>query len=109
MVERRRSPRKSPTHPIEVNNAITGETIGHIDNLSVTGLKLVTNRLLRDDALFQLMFRLPGKDGQSHLMEIGVYKAWGKDTTTPGQYWAGFRIIDIGTEDYAILGDWVRD
>ena len=108
MVERRRNPRKSPNHPIEVNNAITGETIGHVDNLSITGLKLVTNRAMPDDALFQFMFRLAGKDGQSHLMEIGVYKAWGKETPTPGQYFAGFRIIDISSEDYATLGDWVR-
>ena len=25
----------------------------------------------------------------------------------PGQFWSGFRIIDIGAEDYNVLYDWV--
>lgn len=107
MIERRRSSRKSPNHPIEVNNAITGETIGHIGNLSVNGLMLITTKQMQDDALFQLMFRLPGRDGHTHLLEIGVYKSWGRNAPSPGQYWAGFRIIDISAEDYNVLTDWV--
>jgi hypothetical protein len=105
MAEQRRSPRRRADHAIFVANAITGETLGHVGNLSTDGMLLVANRELAGDALFQVRFELPHQ-GRPHRLEIGVHEQWGEPGRGRGQYWVGFRIIDIGAEDRSVLASW---
>jgi len=106
--EHRRSQRKRANRIINVMNAITGQQIGHIGNLSIDGMLVITNRKLPEDALFQFTFHLPsGATAQQHQLEIGVHEQWCEAANAPGQFWSGFRIIDIGTEDFNVLQDWV--
>ena len=42
-----------------------------------------------------------------HLLEVGVHEQWCESANVPGQYWSGFRIIDIAPDDYNVLYDWV--
>jgi hypothetical protein len=108
MLEHRRCRRRRALSVIQVFDAITGEAIGHIGDLSVEGMLLVSNRAVPDDALFQVMFSLPRDGAQSsHDIEIGVHEQWSEATSFPGQYWAGFRIIDISPPDYRLLAEWV--
>jgi len=109
VVENRRSRRKSAGNQnIAVIDAITDEPIGFVGNLSVDGMLLVANRALPDNALFQFRFELPTEKGTSHQFEIGMHEQWGEPASIPGQFWAGFRIIDIGFEDRAALTAWVN-
>lgn len=106
--EHRRSQRKRAHHAIQVNDSISGQQIGHIGNLSVDGMLLITSRQLPEDALFQLQFELPnGATARMHQLELGVHEQWCEQANVPGQFWTGFRIIDIGPEDYGVLCDWV--
>ena len=107
MIENRRSPRKSVQQGIEVKDALTGQPIGYLGNLSADGLLLITNRQMQDNALFQLGFELPNAQGVPHRFEIGVHEQWSEPANIPGQYWAGFRIIDISPEDRTALAAWV--
>jgi len=107
MVEHRRSHRKRAQQAIQVTNAITGEPLGYIGNLSTDGMLLIGSRTLPDDALFQVTFQLPNGTARPHLLEVGIHEQWGEAANIPGQYWSGFRIIDIGPEDYAALADWI--
>lgn len=106
MIENRRSRRKPTTHGIEVTNSLTGEAVGHVGNLSSDGMLLIAQRQIPDDALFQFSFELPGS-APPRRIEIGVHEQWGEPANTPGQYWAGFRIIDIAPEDRVALSAWV--
>jgi hypothetical protein len=36
-----------------------------------------------------------------------VHEQWSEPASVPGQYWAGFRIIDIAPEDRTALIAWV--
>jgi hypothetical protein len=108
MVEHRHARRKPPAHAIDVTNAITEEVVGQIGNLSTDGMMLIANRPMPEDALFQFIFQLPGKDGQPRVLELGVHEQWTEAVQAPGQFWAGYRIIDIGEHDYSILHDWVH-
>ena len=106
--EHRRSQRKRAHHMIHVTNAITGQQIGHIGNMSIDGMLLISNQQLPEDALFQFTFSLPsGATASQHQLEIGVHEQWAETASVPGQFWSGFRIIDIGPEDYNVLYDWV--
>lgn len=108
MNEQRSSQRKRVETTIQVSNAITGQWVGHIGNLSVEGMLLISDRQLPDNALFQFIFQLPDPDsGRSHKLEVGVHEQWSEAANVPGQFWTGFRIIDISPQDYEILYDWV--
>jgi hypothetical protein len=105
--EQRRSKRKPPEHVIHVVNAMTGQSIGRIGNLSIDGLMLMATVPLREDALYQFVFSLPGNAGHPVPVEVGVHEQWLEPAGAPGQYWAGFRIIDISAPDYETLRHWV--
>lgn len=107
MIENRRSRRKQTGQSIEVTNSLTGETIGQIGNLSVDGMLLIAHRHIADDALFQLNFVLPGSQPERRI-EVGVHEQWGEPAKTPGQFWSGFRIIDIAPDDRIALSAWVE-
>lgn len=107
--ESRHQPRKKTTHIIQVTNAMTGEIIGRIGNLSLDGMMLILHQQLRENALFQFIVPLSGQQGQNRKLEIGVCEQWSEEGHLPGQFWAGFRIIDISPADYALLGSWVSN
>ena len=107
MIENRRSRRRQTQQGIDVTNVLTGETIGQVGNLSADGMLLVANRSIADGALFQVAFDLPGAEPPRRLA-VGVYEQWNEAANTPGQFWTGFRIIDIAPDDRVALGAWVE-
>lgn len=109
MTEHRRAQRKRADIVIQVTNAITGEIMGRIGNLSAEGLMLITSRPVRDDALYQFIFHLPNDHGPPHTVEVGAHEQWSEPASAPGQYWAGFRFIDISEADAAVLGQWLSE
>ncbi|MCE5232611.1 MAG: PilZ domain-containing protein [Mizugakiibacter sp.] len=109
MSEQRRARRKHVADVIEVGNAITGASMGRIGNLSRTGLMLISHEPVREDALYQLSFRLAGADGVVRMLEMGVHEQWSEPAAVPGQYWAGFRIIALGEDDAVVLDAWLAD
>lgn len=109
MSEHRRNTRKRAHHAIAVNDAIAGHQLGYVGNLSIDGMLLISGRQMPENALFQVKFELPnGATAKSHTLEIGLHEQWSETANVPGQFWTGFRIIDMGPEDYNILFDWVN-
>jgi hypothetical protein len=106
-IENRRSRRKRVQDGIDVRNALTGEVVGFVGNLSVDGMLLIANRGLPENALFQFSFELPVDGGTPRRFEVGVHEQWGEPANIPGQHWYGFRIIDIAPEDRQALAAWV--
>jgi hypothetical protein len=101
--EQRRSKRKFVDGVVHVTNAMTGVVIGRVGNLSIDGMMVIANSPVREDALFQLVFHLPDTDGRPVPMEVGVHEQWTEPASAPGQYWAGFRIIDIAPRELEVL------
>ncbi|HET9834780.1 MAG TPA: PilZ domain-containing protein [Rhodanobacteraceae bacterium] len=107
--EQRRATRKRVHDPIEVSDALTGENMGRIGNLSRNGMMLIGRHMLTPDALYQVRFHLPDSAGHKHLLEIGVHEQWSEPAAVPGQHWAGLRIIALTDADNAVLGDWLDE
>jgi hypothetical protein len=105
--EHRRNKRKRADVIVQVTNALTGEVMGRVGNLSTDGMMLVANRALREDALYQFVFHLPDERGHAHPLEVGVHEQWSEPANVPGQFWAGFRFIDIGDDDFVLLSRWI--
>jgi hypothetical protein len=106
--ERRSAPRKPISAPIEVVDSMSGENIGRVGNLSRTGMMLICHRPLRDDALYQLKFRLPDRRGAPTDIETGVHTMWTELAATNGYQWSGLRIISISGSAAASLDHWLE-
>ena len=107
MNDNRRAKRKRAQEAIEVMDTMTERTIGRIGNISETGMMLFATVNLPEDALFQLSFALPDDPGRARPIDIGAHHLWSDAANTPGQFWAGFRFIDISSDDAARLRAWI--
>ncbi len=105
--ERRSAPRKPTPAPIEVIDSISGENIGRIGNLSRNGMMLICHRPLRDDALYQVRFRLSDRRGTQTEIETGVHTMWTEQAAINGYQWSGLRIISISGTAAASLDKWL--
>ncbi len=109
-VNQRRAPRKrAPAHAV-VTDVIRGESIGHLGNLSTTGMLLITPHAPRSEALYQVSIALPASGRalmQSQPIEVGIQEQWHEQAASSGQIWAGYRIIAITDIDAARLEGWL--
>lgn len=104
----RRAKRKQATEQIDVSDNMLETVIGQIGNVSETGMLLLANQAMADDALFQLQFTLADADGDRRTLSIGAHQLWSEPATASGQHWTGFRFIDIGADELAVLRVWIN-
>ena len=105
--EFRRAKRRKVEHSIEVLDTMTEQMIGHLSDLSETGMLMILHHPLVSDALYQLRFKLSDSHGVEHAVEVGAHELGSDQASAPGQVWTGFRFIDISTEDLAFIRHWV--
>lgn len=106
--EQRRAPRKRVDFSAPVTDTISGRLLGHLGNLSATGLLLIGQRAPRSDAVYQVSVPLPSFDGSAPTIEIGIQEQWQEPAASPGQVWAGYRIVAITQTDSALLDRWLQ-
>jgi hypothetical protein len=82
--------------------------MGQLGNLSASGMLLIGSTAPRNEAIYQLRLPLPGLGDTSTTIEVGVQEQWHEEAATPGQVWAGYRIIAIGDQDAAQLQHWLE-
>lgn len=107
--EQRRSKRKYVDGVVNVTNAMTGVVMGRVGNLSIDGMMMIANAPVREDALFQVVFHVADDHGKAVPLEVGMHEQWTEPANAPGQFWAGFRIIDIAPRELDILKAFVGD
>lgn len=109
MTEHRRAKRRTLGQAVSVTDTMTEAVVGRLANLSPTGMLMITHLPLMDDALFQFRFMLNEHDGHDRMIELGAHQLWSDTGPAPGQFWAGFRFIDLDPEDAAFLQAWVEE
>jgi hypothetical protein len=105
--ESRRARRKRVDFTAEVVDTISGISMGHLGNLSATGMLLIGTRAPVSEALYQLRLPLAGLAQPAPEIEVGVQEQWHENAGTPGQIWSGFRIIAITPEASHLLERWL--
>lgn len=105
--EFRRARRRKAAGSILVTDAMTERVVGHIGNLSESGMLLIANETLADDALYQFQFSLPGSDGKGIAVEVGAHLLWMDRASAPGQAWTGFRFISVTEPNLAAMKAWI--
>lgn len=105
--ELRRRQRRQVSGEILVTDAMTEAVVGRIGNLSETGMLLAAGAPLREDALYQFRFRLPGPDGGAQDYEVGAHLLWIDQAGGGGLSWAGFRFIAVPDDQAPRLAAWI--
>jgi len=103
--EQRRAPRRPVDAGIVAIDTIAEQPLGHLCNLSASGLMLIGGRKPRSEGIYQVRLQLPDASGS---IEIGLQEQWHEPAASPGQYWAGYRIIAIGTTHGELLERWLQ-
>ena len=106
----RRAERKRATFTAIVTDVISGLPMGHLGNLSSTGMLLISSSAPRSEALYQVSLPLPASGRlltQSQPVEVGIQEQWHEPAASPGQIWAGYRIVAITDTDAARLDSWL--
>jgi len=107
-IDQRRALRKRANFTAVVTDVITGEPIGHLGNLSANGMLLISMRPPRSEAIYQVSLSLPGLGSAPQSIEVGIQEQWHEAAATPGQVWAGYRIVAIDDADAALLDAWLE-
>ena len=105
--EFRRAKRRKVDERIEVTDAMTERVVGHISDLSETGLLLIASQAMVSDALYQLRFRLVDGNRHERMVEVGAHELWSDLAAAPGPVWTGFRFIDLAPTDLMFIRQWV--
>lgn len=106
----RRAERKRAGVNAVVTDTISGQPIGHLGNLSSTGMLLIIAQAPRSEAIYQVSMSLPGSGRlltESQPIEIGIQEQWHEAAASSGQIWAGYRIVAINDADAARLDSWL--
>lgn len=106
--EYRRARRRRVIEQIDVIDAMTETMIGRLSNLSETGLLLIANTALSEDALYQWRFNLPHPGGGVVTIECGAHLLWLDRASAPGQWWAGARFILLSKQSTDVVNAWIE-
>ncbi len=105
----RRAERKRANIAATVTDVITGHSMGHLGNLSSSGMLLIGPQEPRSEALYQVSLALPPPTPTSAptpTIEVGIQEQW-HEPATSGQVWAGYRIVAISEDDVSHLDRWL--
>jgi hypothetical protein len=106
-LEQRRAPRKRAAASPLVTDTISAQPLGHLCNVSASGVLLVAPHRPRSEAVFQVRLSLFDDPMSGLAIELGLQEQW-HQAANPGQVWVGYRIIAIAPEDAATLVHWLQ-
>ena len=107
MDEFRRSRRRKVGDTVQVVDTMTDVVVGHLGNLSETGMLLIASAPLVDDALYQFRFTLQHTPERPLPIEVGAHLLWQDRANAPGQTWTGFRFITMLESQMLQLRQWL--
>ncbi len=105
--EFRRARRRKVADTVLVVDTMTDSVVGRIGNLSETGMLLIANAPLVEDALYQFRFNLNDSRGHETALEVGAHLLWQDQPSAAGQAWTGLRFITVPEQQMLQLRGWV--
>jgi len=105
----RRNVRKKVSEAIVVSNAINGESMGRIGNLSIDGMMLIGTQAFHEEYYYQFQFTLNCRAQAPQRVEVGVQCLWAEQARTGRSFWGGFKVIDLSEGDIKIMNVWIGE
>ncbi len=108
MDERRRKSRMHTEDLFLVCDALSGEIIGRVINMSVSGVMLVTEKPWPIDKISQCIIRLPEEiNGLDHI-EFEAISRWCKPDVDPAMFRVGYEIRKMTAEYEKVVEELLR-
>jgi hypothetical protein len=92
---------------VEVDDMMAGNMLGHVGNISETGMLLIASAPLVEDALYQLQIKAVSNGMPNVSIDIGAHLLWMGPANTPGLYWSGLRFLTLSYEHRLALNRWM--
>ena len=105
--EFRRARRRKVADTVIVVDTMVDGVVGRLGNLSETGMLLMANAALVEDALYQFRFNLNDAHGREQAIEVGAHLLWQDAAHASGQRWSGFRFITVPDDHMKQLREWI--
>ena len=97
MIERRKHKRSKSHYPLPVMDRNTGEQLGILIDLSLSGLLMRTMRTVRINSTYPLQIIFPLTIGKSNNIEFSAKIVWIDSLEQKGLY-AGLSFIDVSDD-----------
>lgn len=81
-----------------IHNAMTGELVGELVNITVEGLMLISDHEMDTNSIFQFRLEIPDGVAAANSLEIGVDCLWSRAAENFSRHWSGYQIIDASPE-----------
>ncbi|MEO6103328.1 MAG: PilZ domain-containing protein, partial [Pseudoxanthomonas sp.] len=99
----RRAQRRNVHESVVVLDSMTEQAIGRVGNISESGMLMIANVPMCEDALYQLRFEIIDRTGRVVAIDAGAHIIWSGSANTPGQSWAGLRFLTIEESQLGVL------
>ncbi|MEG3191757.1 PilZ domain-containing protein [Lysobacter sp. D1-1-M9] len=106
--EFRRAPRRKVSDNVPVIDTMTDRTVGRLSNVSETGMLLIANVPLVEDALYQFRFNIGDPKDPGAAIEVGAHLLWQDAAHASEQTWTGFRFITLLEDQMQQLREWLQ-
>lgn len=102
-----RAERKLSPEVIIVINALSGESLGRIGNMSDGGAMIITSQPILEGSVIQIQCLLRDSSGVPHRLEAGIQCLWNAKAQSDRGYWNGCRFVAMGEAEEQLLSNWL--
>jgi len=79
----------------DVIDVSTNQSVGHLIDLTLEGMKIITKKPLKQGQVFDFRIELPEEVDGVHKITSRVSCVWCERDINPEFYYAGFKIVDM--------------
>ena len=99
MEERRNTSRAKVAQLLSVFDRNHEEMLGNLVDISVQGLLLFSRKVIAVDTVWHLSIDLPVEVNGPGTIRFGAESLWCYKIGEPPNYWTGFQIIDLASDE----------
>lgn len=103
MEERRQSKRKFIIFYTRVFNAKTMSLVGHLGDITPTGAMVISQNPFPIDMHYRFKVELSEDISDKDYLELKALSLWSEKDVDPNLYNTGFSLLDISTQDHAVI------
>lgn len=107
-MEKRKHKRVAPSAEgwqAKLNDALTGQKLGEVVNLSPGGVMIMASKALEIESLYQVECLATGPNEGHGQFSAGVMVLWRAEANQKGSFWVGLKIIDIDPQSLECMSE----
>ncbi len=106
--EARSLKRRHLIYYLEVYNDETGDLIGHLVDLNLSGMKLITKQEIIPDKNFRLGMLLPEDLFGESVLKFDARSMWSRKDVNPDFYAVGMKVYNLDKETGKIISELIN-